>query len=109
MVAIVGTGSSATQIVPEIAPMVKHLRLFQREPGWIIPKGDRDFTPEERAKWRDPIRHRWMRAQGFWALERSCWRGAFWKPGTKVNEQGRAACLAFIDEVFADRPDLKAR
>jgi len=107
-VAIVGTGSSATQIVPEIAPMVKHLRLFQREPGWIIPKGDRDFTPEERAKWRNAVRHRWMRATGFWALERSCWRGAFWKPGTKVNEQGRAACLAFIDEVFADRPDLKA-
>jgi cation diffusion facilitator CzcD-associated flavoprotein CzcO len=107
-VAIVGTGSSATQIVPEIAPMVKHLRLFQREPGWIIPKGDRDFTPEERAKWRDPIRHRWMRVQGFWALERNCWRGAFWKPGTKVNEQGKAACLAFIDEVFADHPELKA-
>ena len=106
-VAIVGTGSTATQIVPEIAPIVKQLYLYKREPGWVIPKGDRDFTPAERAKWRDPIRHRWIRAKGFWSIEHSSWRGRFWKPGTKINEQGRAACLAFIGEVFADRPDLK--
>ena len=106
-VAIVGTGSTATQIVPEIAPIVRQLYLYQREPGWVIPKGDRDFTPAERAKWRDPIRHRWIRAKGFWSIEHSSWRGRFWKPGTKINEQGRAACLAFIGEVFADRPDLK--
>lgn len=107
-VAIVGTGSTATQIVPEIAPIVKQLYLFQREPGWVIPKGDRDFTPAERSKWRNPIRHRWIRAKGFWDIERTSWRGRFWKPGTKINTQGRAACLAFIDEVFADRPELKA-
>ena len=107
-VAIVGTGSSATQIVPEIAPTVKQVELFQREPSWIIPKGDRDFTPEERAKQSSPIRHRLMRAKGFWDLEVSCWRGAFWKPGTKSNDASKAACLAFIDEAFEDRPDLKA-
>ncbi len=107
-VAVVGTGSSATQIVPELAPIVKHLYLFQREPGWVIPKGDRDYTPEERAKLRNPFRYHWLRAKGFLALEKSTWRGAFWKPGTKTNEQSTAACLAFIREVFADRPDLAA-
>jgi cation diffusion facilitator CzcD-associated flavoprotein CzcO len=40
-VAIVGTGSTATQIVPEIAPIVKQLYLDQRQPGWVVPKGDR--------------------------------------------------------------------
>ena len=53
-VAVVGTGSTATQIVPEIAPLVDHVYLFQREPGWVVPKGDRDFTPEERAALPEP-------------------------------------------------------
>ena len=33
VVAVVGTGSSATQIVPAIQPIVKQLYVFQREPG----------------------------------------------------------------------------
>ncbi len=106
-VAIVGTGSSATQIVPAIASIVKHLYLFQREPGWVLPKDDHDFAPEERAKWRSPLHYHWNRVKGFWSIEKSSWRGAFWKPGTRVNAQGKAACLGYIDEVFADRPDLK--
>lgn len=107
-VAVVGTGSSATQIVPTIAPIVKHLYLFQREPGWVLPKGDHDFTPEERARWRNPLRYRWERIKGFWSIEHSSWRGNFWKPGSRVNALGKAAALAYLDEVFADRPDLKA-
>ena len=57
-VALVGTGSTASQIVPEIAPSVRKLYLFQREPGWVIPKGDRDYTPEERARLRNPVHYR---------------------------------------------------
>lgn len=107
-VAVVGTGSTATQVVPAIAPIVKHLYLYQREPGWVLPKGDHDFTPEERRQWSNPLRYRLMRAKGFLDIEKTSWRGNFWKPGTKVNEAGRAVALAYIDEVFADRPDLKA-
>jgi len=107
-VAVVGTGSSATQIVPAIAPIAKHVQLYQREPGWVLPKGDRDFTPDERKRWNDRLRHLAIRARGFWDIERSSWRGNFWKPGTRVNAHGKAAALAYIDEVFADRPDLKA-
>ncbi|MBK7948162.1 MAG: NAD(P)/FAD-dependent oxidoreductase [Deltaproteobacteria bacterium] len=53
-VAIVGTGSSATQIVPTIAPIVKHLHLFQREPGWVLPKGDHDLTPRRAQEMAQP-------------------------------------------------------
>lgn len=39
-VAVIGTGASAIQIVPTIAPKVGKLELFQRTPPWIIPKPD---------------------------------------------------------------------
>jgi cation diffusion facilitator CzcD-associated flavoprotein CzcO len=39
-VAIIGTGASAVQLVPEIAPIVKHLTVFQRTPIWCFPKFD---------------------------------------------------------------------
>lgn len=37
-VAVIGTGASAIQFVPEIQPRVKQLHLFQRTPQWILPK-----------------------------------------------------------------------
>ena len=55
---MVGTGSSATQIVPAIQPIVKQLYVFQREPGWIMPKGERDFTDDDRAAFANPWRRR---------------------------------------------------
>jgi cation diffusion facilitator CzcD-associated flavoprotein CzcO len=39
-VAIIGTGASAVQVIPEIAPIVKHLTVFQRTPIWCFPKFD---------------------------------------------------------------------
>ncbi|MBW0011893.1 NAD(P)/FAD-dependent oxidoreductase [Mycobacterium sp.] len=39
-VAIIGTGASAVQVIPEIAPIVKQLSVFQRTPIWCFPKFD---------------------------------------------------------------------
>ncbi|TDP97923.1 flavin-containing monooxygenase [Labedaea rhizosphaerae] len=39
-VAVVGTGASAIQFVPRIAPQVAELTLFQRTPPWVMPKPD---------------------------------------------------------------------
>ncbi|MDT5011603.1 MAG: hypothetical protein QOH57_3220 [Mycobacterium sp.] len=39
-VAIIGTGASAVQVIPEIAPIVQHLTVFQRTPIWCLPKLD---------------------------------------------------------------------
>jgi cyclohexanone monooxygenase len=39
-VAIIGTGASAVQVIPEIAPIVSHLTVFQRTPIWCFPKLD---------------------------------------------------------------------
>lgn len=47
-VAVVGSGASAVQFVPEIQPAVSHLTLFQRTPHWVLPKLDRATTSVER-------------------------------------------------------------
>ncbi len=39
-VAVVGSGASAIQFVPEIAPKVKKLELYQRTPPWLLPRPD---------------------------------------------------------------------
>ncbi len=40
-IAVVGTGASAVQFVPEIQPVVATLHLFQRTAQWVLPKPDR--------------------------------------------------------------------
>ncbi|GAA1394380.1 NAD(P)/FAD-dependent oxidoreductase [Pseudonocardia kongjuensis] len=37
-VAVVGTGATAIQLVPELQPQVAELHVFQRSPAWIMPK-----------------------------------------------------------------------
>ena len=39
-VAVVGTGCSAIQVVPAIQPIVERVDVYQRSPGWTIPKMD---------------------------------------------------------------------
>jgi cyclohexanone monooxygenase len=39
-VAIIGTGASAVQVIPEIASQVQHLTVFQRTPIWCLPRPD---------------------------------------------------------------------
>jgi cation diffusion facilitator CzcD-associated flavoprotein CzcO len=51
-VAVVGTGASAIQFVPEIQPAVERLSVFQRTPPWIIPRNDRALTGIERHLFR---------------------------------------------------------
>src|SRR5436190_3878287 len=51
-VAVVGTGASAIQFVPQIQPKVGQLHLFQRTPPWIMPRPDRPITRLERFVYR---------------------------------------------------------
>lgn len=48
-VAVIGTGASAIQFVPAIAPHVARLTLFQRSAPYVIPKADRPYTRLEKA------------------------------------------------------------
>jgi len=51
-VAVVGTGATGAQIVPEIAPKVVQLDVYQRSPNWILPRPDGPIRPWQRALYR---------------------------------------------------------
>jgi len=53
-VAIIGTGASAVQVIPEIAPKVKQLTVFQRTPIWCFPKLDARITGAAKLAMRLP-------------------------------------------------------
>jgi cation diffusion facilitator CzcD-associated flavoprotein CzcO len=53
-VGIIGTGASAVQVIPEIAPIVRHLTVFQRTPIWCFPKADLALSPTARRAMRLP-------------------------------------------------------
>jgi cation diffusion facilitator CzcD-associated flavoprotein CzcO len=61
-VAVVGTGASAIQVVPQIQPLAEQLHVFQRTPPWVVPHRDRPITAFERRLFRAvPALQRWVR------------------------------------------------
>ncbi|MBB1022142.1 NAD(P)/FAD-dependent oxidoreductase [Dietzia sp. E1] len=51
-VAVIGTGASAIQVVPSIAPTVGHLDVYQRTAPWVLPRMDRPYPRLERSLYR---------------------------------------------------------
>ncbi|GAA4941246.1 NAD(P)/FAD-dependent oxidoreductase [Streptomonospora halophila] len=69
-VAVVGTGASAIQFIPEIQPAVSGMRVFQRTPPWVIPRHDRDITAVERRLYNAvPLLQRLARTCIYWGRE----------------------------------------
>ena len=63
-VAVIGTGASAIQFVPQIQPKVSQLKLFLRTPPWIFPRMDHDIPTWQRTLFkRLPIAQRLIRAK----------------------------------------------
>lgn len=63
-VAVIGTGASGVQVVPELAKIAGRLSVFQRTPPWMVPKDDRPYSASELARFRhNPLatrRTRWQ-------------------------------------------------
>ena len=90
-VAVIGTGASAVQIVPEIQRRVGALHLFQRTPVWVMPDADRP---------RDRLRARAVPARAGHSARRA---GADLRPAgvDGARDDRRPAAL---DRVRAGRP-----
>ena len=103
-VAVVGTGSTACQLVPEVAKVVGHLYVYQREPGWIVRKGERDFSIEEREDFRG---HPWKRKVARWRGFRLQMQGLGNRTvGSKKNLAMQELSLKFIQDAIDD-PELR--
>ena len=69
-VAVIGTGASSIQFVPEIAPQVEKLQVFQRTPPWIAPKPDGPISESRQSLFRRFRPLHWLhRAWIYWTLE----------------------------------------
>ena len=63
-VGVIGTGSTAAQLVPAIAPAAARLSVFQRTANWVMPRADRRYGRLDR----------WLhRVPGYAALARRAW------------------------------------
>ena len=89
-VAVIGTGASAAQIVPAIAPEVGRLYVFQRTPAWVLPRLDGPIS-EGRRRWfrRMPALSWLFRSFIFWTLELRV--GGFLKAGWLRNVGAKIA------------------
>jgi cation diffusion facilitator CzcD-associated flavoprotein CzcO len=104
-VAVIGTGCSAAQFVPEIVDKVRALTMFIRTPQYIVPKDDRVFTPEEREKYaRFPLLRSYERIRTYVNFER--------RFGVQVSAekqtQAEQGALAFLASQISD-PEKRRR
>jgi cation diffusion facilitator CzcD-associated flavoprotein CzcO len=69
-VGVIGTGASAIQTVPQIAPFVGHLEVFQRTPSWILPHLGHVVSERSKRLYRVvPLAQKVVRAFGYWRRE----------------------------------------
>lgn len=105
-VAVIGTGASAIQTVPQIQPLVEHLTVIQRTPPWVMPHRDRPITDFERRVYRRfPVLQRIARSFVYWVRELLV-PGFVFRPGLMRFPQRVA--LRHLESNVAD-PDLRAR
>ena len=105
-VAVIGTGASSIQIVPEIAPRVAQLHVFQRTPPWVVPKQDRVMSARERwALAHVPGAHWLRRSALYWLLESRVLAFAYSKT---IQELGEKMARKHLVRQVAD-PVLRAK
>ena len=69
-VAVIGTGASAIQIIPELAKTVRQLDVYQRTASWVLPRFDRNYTPADRVAFAHvPGYQRLVRSAMYWSKE----------------------------------------
>jgi len=116
-VAVIGTGASAFQFVPEIAPKVARLEVFQRSPPWTFPAPTYHHDVPEGKKWlleHVPFYAKWYRFWLFWMLTDGFYEGVKADPAWNGPPQAVSAANAAIREMLAqamrvqapDAPDL---
>ncbi len=69
-VAVIGTGASSIQIVPELQKVAGHVDVYQRTAPYVIPRNDRQYTRVERALFkRVPALQKAYRTGIYWGKE----------------------------------------
>jgi 4-hydroxyacetophenone monooxygenase len=119
-VAVIGTGASAYQFVPEIAPKVARLEVFQRTPPWPLPGPTYHHDVPEGKKWlleHVPYYDKWYRFFLFWMLTDGLYEmvraDPDWAGGDGAVSEANAGLRAMLEAALTaqapDKPDLLAK
>jgi cation diffusion facilitator CzcD-associated flavoprotein CzcO len=104
-VAVIGTGASAIQFIPHIAPRAGKLYVFQRTPPWIVPRLDFGISKKWRERFRTVPALTWLiRKFLFLALE---WRVLGFLGDRVVREHLEAIARRHLQSSVSD-PQLRA-
>jgi len=118
-IAVIGTGASAFQFVPRIAPDAGEVVIFQKSPPWVSPREEYYQDIPEGKHWllnHVPYYAKWYRFLMFWRTAEGLlehvrkdpdWNDTDLAVG-RSNAELRAMLEAYIKEILADRPDLIA-
>ncbi|MBK6809678.1 MAG: NAD(P)/FAD-dependent oxidoreductase [Sandaracinaceae bacterium] len=86
-VAVIGTGASAVQIIPELVKVAGSVKVFQRTPGWVVPRPDYRVPERQKARFRrNPAAQTAARQALFWGHESSALAVIWPSPLTRVAE-----------------------
>lgn len=119
-VAVIGTAASAAQLVSAIAPQVASLNVYQRTRHWVIFNPEIAHAVDEGMRWA--LRHipgfkEWFRFKVYWAAADGLFANVLQDPAwagndlavSELNEMTRQYALGYMQQKFADCPDLIAK
>jgi len=119
-VAVIGTGASAFQLVPEVAKQAARLLVFQRSAQWMVPNPSYHAAVSNEKKWllaHVPFYGRWYRFLLFWpgsdGLMPSLVVDPQWphqeRSVNEMNEAMRVGFTQYMASQIGDDPELLAK
>jgi 4-hydroxyacetophenone monooxygenase len=116
-VAVIGTGASAFQFIPEVAKVAGEVIVFQRTPPWIRPTEDYHRDVPSGKHWllnHVPFYAKWYRFLMFWltaeGMLAAVKRDPAWSNGglsvSEANEQLRQLLIENVRQYLGDDPEL---
>jgi cyclohexanone monooxygenase len=105
-VAVLGTGSTAAQLVPEVVKVAKKVYSIQRSPTWVFPKPDREYTSRERWVFAHVPFAKKVHRTRMWLRSES--NISVIEHGSDKTAEFRAIAATMLENTVAD-PELRAR
>jgi cation diffusion facilitator CzcD-associated flavoprotein CzcO len=105
-VGVLGTGSSAVQIVTEAEKVASAVTVFQIEPNWMLPKQARDFSPRERRLNRLWPVYAYRRIKLYVDYDLRQLQARHARQDRVLNGKRRQAALSYLRQEMGDRPEL---
>jgi cation diffusion facilitator CzcD-associated flavoprotein CzcO len=106
-IAVIGSGASAVQFVPEIVDQVEHLDLYQRSANWVMPRDNAPIVEAQRKKFRRiPFLRRWHRMKIYLRFE--IFVNQVFNSGSATNKKATEGGLKYLAAAVPDET-LRAR